>query len=198
MNLGGLFVLEPFIIPELYQQYGAEDEWTLSQLITASTTLPNNLTEVLSNHYATFVTEEDIAQIAGAGLNFIRLPIPFWAVETWSDVGTDGTNEVGEPFLARVCWTYILKILGWARKYGIRVNIDLHTVPGSQNGASSHPLLSGKTLILSGSSAFNHSGKIGQVNFMNGVMGVANAERTLDYIRAITEFISQVRVLHLV
>lgn len=28
---------------------------------------------------------------------------------------------------------------------------------------------------------------------MNGVMGVANAERTMDYIRVITEFISQVR-----
>lgn len=28
---------------------------------------------------------------------------------------------------------------------------------------------------------------------MNGVMGVANAERTLDYIRTITEFITQVR-----
>jgi glucan 1,3-beta-glucosidase len=29
------------------------------------------------------------------------------------------------------------------------------------------------------------------VNFMNGVMGVANAQRTLNYIRIITEFISQ-------
>ncbi|KAJ3552626.1 hypothetical protein NM688_g4050 [Phlebia brevispora] len=37
----------------------------------------------------------------------------------------------------------------------------------------------------------NHSGKLGQVNFMNGVMGLANAERTTDYIRVITEFISQ-------
>ena len=47
--------------------------------------------------------------------------------------------------------------------------------------------------VLTGVIAYNHSGKIGQVNFMNGVMGVANAERTLDYIRVITEFISQVR-----
>lgn len=65
-------------------------------------------------------------------------------------------------------------MLSWCRKYGIRVNLDLHTVPGSQNG-------------------YNHSGKLGQVNFMNGIMGYANAQRTLDYIRTITEFISQVR-----
>lgn len=69
---------------------------------------------------------------------------------------------------------YILQVLSWCRKYGIRVNLDLHTVPGSQNG-------------------YNHSGKLGQVNFMNGIMGYANAQRTLDYIRTITEFISQVR-----
>ena len=36
--------------------------------------------------------------------------------------------------MARTCWQYILKALGWARKYGLRVKIDLHTIPGSQNG----------------------------------------------------------------
>ena len=38
---------------------------------------------------------------------------------------------------------------------------------------------------------FNHSGKLGSVNWLNGVMGIANAERSLDYIRTITEFVSQ-------
>lgn len=40
---------------------------------------------------------------------------------------------------------------------------------------------------------YNHSGKLGSVNFLNGMMGIANAERTLEYIRVIAEFISQVR-----
>jgi glucan 1,3-beta-glucosidase len=38
---------------------------------------------------------------------------------------------------------------------------------------------------------YNHSGKSGSVNFLNGVMGLANAERALNYIRIIAEFISQ-------
>jgi hypothetical protein len=38
---------------------------------------------------------------------------------------------------------------------------------------------------------FNHGGKANAFNFLNGVMGIANAQRTLDYIRIITEFISQ-------
>ena len=59
----------------------------------------------LEDHYNTFITEQDIAEIAGAGLNWIRLQIPFWAIEAWADVGVDGNgNRVAEPFLARTCW----------------------------------------------------------------------------------------------
>ncbi|KAJ7478039.1 glycoside hydrolase family 5 protein [Mycena galericulata] len=169
VNLGGWFVLEPFIAPALFEPYpSAADEWDLTTLMRADGTLQAKL----EAHYDTFITEEDIAQIAGAGLNWVRVPIPFWAISTWSDVGTDGTSEVAEPFLEGVCWKYIVRLFGWARKYGIRVNLDLHTIPGSQNG-------------------FNHSGKLGQVNFLNGIMGIANAQRALDYIRIIAEFISQ-------
>jgi glucan 1,3-beta-glucosidase len=132
--LGGLFVLEPFISPALFQAYpGVRDEWDLTTAVSAS----GNLTDFLVQHYSTFITEEDIAQIAGAGLNWIRLPIPFWAIEKWDDIGSDNAPsgpEISEPFLARVCWQYILRVLEWARKYGIRVNLDLHTIPGSQNG----------------------------------------------------------------
>ncbi len=45
--------------------------------------------------------------------------------------------------------------------------------------------------VLISTSGYNHSGKQGQVNFMSGVMGYANAQRALEYIRVITEFISQ-------
>ncbi|KAJ7673603.1 hypothetical protein B0H17DRAFT_1140819 [Mycena rosella] len=41
----------------------------------------------------------------------------------------DGGTEVTEPFLA-AAWKHV--VLGWARKYGLRVNLDLHAVPGSQ------------------------------------------------------------------
>ncbi|KAJ7195067.1 glycoside hydrolase [Mycena pura] len=173
VNLGGWFVLEPFITPALFQAYpSAGDEWDLSTLMREDGTL----LEKLESHYNTFITEQDIAQIAGAGLNWIRLPIPFWAISTWSDVGTDAFpdagTEIAEPFLAGVAWEYIVRLFTWARKYGLRVNLDLHTIPGSQNG-------------------FNHSGKRGQINFLNGPMGIANAQRAVDYIRIITEFIAQ-------
>ncbi|KAG8910929.1 hypothetical protein FRC01_006043, partial [Tulasnella sp. 417] len=168
VNLGGWLVPEPFIVPALFEPYvngtpAAHDEWTLSQAMAADTA--NGGLDQLEKHYDTFIhsqTEEDFAQIAGAGLNWIRLPIPFWAVEKYPD----------EPFLEKVAWKYILKAFKWARKYGLRINLDLHTIPGSQN-------------------SYNHSGKGGQINFLYGPMGLANAQRTLDYLRVITEFISQ-------
>jgi len=67
---------------------------------------------------------------------------------------------------------YFLKAINWARKYGLRINLDLHCLPGSQNG-------------------WNHSGKLGTTGVLNGVMGLANAQRSLDYIRIIAEFVSQ-------
>ena len=47
--------------------------------------------------------------------------------------------------------------------------MELHTAPGSQNG-------------------YNHSGKGGQINWLNGVMGVANAERFVGIIEDFVEY----------
>lgn len=77
----------------------------------------------------------------------------------------------GEPFLSQVSWKYFLLALSWARKYGLRVNLDFHAVPGSQNG-------------------YNHSSKQGTTGFLNGVMGWSNYQRTINYIRTLGEFIS--------
>ena len=92
-----------------------------------------------------------------------------------------------------MCYRYIVQLFEWCRKYGIRVNLDLHTIPGSSSGwwlcwVSKEV---GLTLTPVG---YNFSGKGGgprQVNFLRGVMGMANAQRALNYIRIITEFISQ-------
>jgi glucan 1,3-beta-glucosidase len=169
VNLGGWFVLEPFITPEFYQRYnGSLDEWTLSEMMAKDTA--NGGLDQIEKHYATFITEKDIAQIAGAGLNWVRLPIPYWAIDKWGD----------EPFLAQKAWPYIVQALKWCRKYGLRVNLDLHTIPGSQNG-------------------YNHSGRLGpNPNWMYGIMGLANAQRSLDYMRTIVEFISQPEYVNVV
>lgn len=54
VNLGGLFVLEPFISPALFQKYpAAVDEWTLSTLMAADTA-SGGLNQI-EDHYNTFI-----------------------------------------------------------------------------------------------------------------------------------------------
>jgi glucan 1,3-beta-glucosidase len=126
-------------------------------------------TKNLQQHYDTFITEQDFAQIAGAGLNWVRIPIGYWAIMTLP----------GEPFIEGLAWNYFLKAIQWARKYGLRIELDLHAIPGSQNG-------------------YNHGGRLGVFNFLNSPAGLVSADRTLDIIRTLTEFITQPSVANII
>ncbi|KAH9452645.1 hypothetical protein MJO28_008441 [Puccinia striiformis f. sp. tritici] len=168
VNLGGWLVLEPFITPSLFEPYANSahpvvDEWTLCE------TLGTKAASTIENHYKTFITEQDFADIASAGLNWVRLPVAWWMIETLGN----------EPFVTGVSFKYFLKAITWARKYGLRINLDLHACPGSQNG-------------------WNHSGKLGTIGFLRGTMGIANAQRTLNYVRTLTQFISQSQYKHVI
>ncbi|KAF8749964.1 Cellulase (glycosyl hydrolase family 5) [Rhizoctonia solani] len=167
VNLGGWLVLEPFITPALYEPYmnastPTIDEWTLCENL-ANDPSSGGVAKAIEEHYKTFVTEEDFAQIAAAGLNWVRIPILTGLLKcTRRAVPRGGSMEVGSIGTA----------IEWARKYGLRLKLDLHTAPGSQN-------------------AYNHSGRMGRVGWLNGTMGIANAQRTLNHIRIFTQFISQ-------
>ncbi|KAJ3489581.1 hypothetical protein NLI96_g2026 [Meripilus lineatus] len=121
VNLGGWLVLEPWITPSLFDNTGNTnivDEWTFGQLQDR-----NTARNTLVNHWNTWITQSDFAAIAGAGLNHVRIPIGYWA---W-DV------SAGEPYIQGQL-PYLDKAIGWAKQYGLKVIIDLHGAPGSQNG----------------------------------------------------------------
>ncbi|KAH7886065.1 glycoside hydrolase family 5 protein [Phlebopus sp. FC_14] len=121
VNLGGWLVLEPWITPSIFDNTGNDaivDEWTFGQYQDYNTALG-----VLQNHWDTWITESDFAAIAAAGLNHVRLPIGYWAFE----VGP------GEPFIQGQL-PYLQKAITWASTYGLKVIVDLHGAPGSQNG----------------------------------------------------------------
>ncbi|KAG6886030.1 hypothetical protein C0993_005214 [Termitomyces sp. T159_Od127] len=83
VNLGGWLNTEP----------PAVDEWTLSEAMRSD--VANGGIDQLENHYKTFITEKDFAEIAGAGLNYVRIPLGYWAIEV----------RDGEPFLEKTSWT---------------------------------------------------------------------------------------------
>ncbi|KAJ9151160.1 Glucan 1,3-beta-glucosidase 2 [Pleurostoma richardsiae] len=166
VNLGGWLSLEPFITPDLFSydsDLGIIDEYTLC------TYLASNCASTLEKHYSTFVTESTFAEIADAGLDHVRIPFSYWAVETYS----------GDPYIFRTSWRYLLRGIEWARKYGLRVNLDLHALPGSQNG-------------------WNHSGRQGPIGWMNGTDGDLNVQRSKDVHDKLSQFFAQDRYTNII
>lgn len=114
-NLGNWLVLEKWMSPGIFDGTGAEDEIWLGRKLPADI-----LSAKLKEHRDSYVSEEDFAFIAKHGLNLVRIPVPFF-------IFGDRPPYPG-------CVEYLDKAFDWAEKYGLKILIDLHTVPGSQNG----------------------------------------------------------------
>ncbi|PHH78536.1 hypothetical protein CDD82_3003 [Ophiocordyceps australis] len=161
VNLGGWLSLEPFITPSLFNydsKLGIVDEWSLCQHLGASAS------KTLEAHYASFVTEQTFKDIAAAGLDHVRIPFSYWAVQVYT----------GDAYIYRTSWRYLLRGIEWARKYGLRVSLDLHGLPGSQNG-------------------WNHSGRFGTIGWLNGSEGQVNGQRSLELHDRLSKFFAQPR-----
>ncbi|KAK4052985.1 hypothetical protein OIO90_004109 [Microbotryomycetes sp. JL221] len=123
VSLGGWLLLEPFITPGMFQEAHRQDkrvvdQYTLCKYTTSRKTLESRLLQ----HYKTFMTEQDLKDIKAAGLNHVRIPVPFWAINTFS-----------EPYISSGVLYYLTWAVRWAGRQGIRVLIDLHGAPGAQN-----------------------------------------------------------------
>lgn len=115
VNLGNWLVLEKWMSPALFDGTDAEDEYYLPR------TLPPEVYEArIRLHRSSYITERDFARIAEIGLNAVRIPVPYFI---WGD---------RPPFLG--CLAELDNAFDWAEKYGLRILIDLHTAPLSQNG----------------------------------------------------------------
>lgn len=115
VNLGNWLVLEHWMSPHIFEGTNTEDEIWLGRALK-----PDELSARLKAHRDTYVTEEDFSFIAGQGLNLVRIPVPYF-------IFGDRPPYPG-------CVEYLDKAFDWAEKYGLKIMIDLHTVPGSQNG----------------------------------------------------------------
>jgi hypothetical protein len=71
-----------------------------------------------------YITEADVERVAALGLNLIRLPVWYQALET---------DQEGENGFAADGWERLDRFMGWARKHGVYVIVDLHGAPGGQN-----------------------------------------------------------------
>jgi len=122
VNLGGWLVLEPWITPSLFDPYMNAtnpplDEYTLTQMLGPFAR------GVMEHHWDTWLQRRDLEELAAAGITNVRIPVGYWMVDVRKD----------EPFVEGG-WKYLERALEWCQKIGLKVLIDLHGAPGSQNG----------------------------------------------------------------
>jgi len=95
----------------------AVDDYTFEQA------LGNKAASVLKeNHWDTYVSLEDVQDLAAAGVNMIRIPFGYWAFH--ESVG-------GDPFAALAGQQdQITRVLGYVAKYKMHAILDLHSAVG--------------------------------------------------------------------
>ena len=153
-NLGGWLLLEPWITPEIFRQLNGEeehivDEWTLAEFVDKDLAA-----DILETHWETFITKSDLEILANAGISHLRVPVGYWAVDVTQEEPFPPPRDDSAGILFHLKKAFI-----WAEELGLKILLDLHGAPGSQNG-------------------FDNSGKRGKVHWLDD----GNVERTLKII----------------
>eukprot|EP01060_Flectonema_neradi_P039067 TRINITY_DN845_c0_g1_i1.p1 TRINITY_DN845_c0_g1~~TRINITY_DN845_c0_g1_i1.p1 ORF type:complete len:633 (+),score=129.61 TRINITY_DN845_c0_g1_i1:56-1954(+) len=130
VNIGGLFVLEPWINPGI-TEWGDDvrDQLTYSQEAKKNTTMER----VLKDHWKNWYQPADFQKIKkDMQLNTIRLPLGWWYFAELANISS-GDYIVPEEKLTDINHP-INQVMKNATEAGLKVIIDLHGAPCSQNG----------------------------------------------------------------
>ncbi|KAJ9060169.1 hypothetical protein DSO57_1033758 [Entomophthora muscae] len=151
VNLGGWLVLEPWITPSLFEPFKGKSEGKMAvDEYTYTKILKHKAKPILESHWKNFVTEKDFIILKRAGINHVRIPVGYWAFnKTKKEPFIDGSLQ------------HLIRGVKLARKYKIKVMIDIHGAPLSQNG-------------------FDNSGRAGKARFLNDT---TSGPRMLDVLK---------------
>jgi glucan 1,3-beta-glucosidase len=141
VNLGGWLVLEKWMVPDVFRGTDAPDEYNLCLA------LDDKAKARLDRHRETFITDGDFRWIKDCGLNAVRLPVGYWAL------------EAPKPYVENS--RFISFALDQCRKNGLKLLLDLHGAPGSQNG-------------------WDHSGRSGPINWPKDPQYIQETLRVLE------------------
>lgn len=116
VNLSGWLILEPWVTPELFAGTGSLGEQTL-----VSSLGEEMYAELVAEHRASFITEDDFRRISERGLNAVRIPVPWYA---FGSEGPECGPRVG-------CLSELDNALTWAERHGVEVLLALAISPGA-------------------------------------------------------------------
>ena len=75
--------------------------------------------EALQQHFETFITEDNIKQIASWGFDHVRIPVDGWLF-----------LDKEKKILREKPLEYLDRCIGWCADYGLHAVSDLHNIAG--------------------------------------------------------------------
>jgi aryl-phospho-beta-D-glucosidase BglC (GH1 family) len=121
VNLGSLFIVEPWMTPNEWSKIGCSSVG--SEFDCVSKLGQAAADSAFQAHWARWITEDDIIEMKTFSLNTIRIPVGYWMMESLVDT-SEHFPRGGIQYLEKVC--------GWAADHGMYVIIDLHGAPMAQ------------------------------------------------------------------
>ena len=129
------------MVPDVYSKSEAQDEYSLCLA------LGDEAKGRLNRHREKFITAEDFRWIKACGLNAVRLPVGYWAL------------EAPKPYVENS--RFVDFAFDQCRENGLKLLLDLHGAPGSQNG-------------------WDHSGRSGPINWPKEPQNIRETLRILE------------------
>lgn len=122
VNLGSLFVFEPWIAENTWSSLGCSGQNSEFDCVNALG--QNTANANFQDHWGSWITKDDIATMSSYGLNAVRIPVGYWVRE---DIVYTDSEHFPQGALS-----YLEQICDWAADYGFYIIIDLHGAPGAQ------------------------------------------------------------------
>jgi aryl-phospho-beta-D-glucosidase BglC (GH1 family) len=122
VNLGSLFIIEPWMCGEEWKSMGCDGAKSEFDCIMALGQEAGNA--AFQKHWDSWITEQDMDKMKEYGLNTIRVPVGYWLVEDIVDRSSEHLPQGGMEKMDRLA--------EWAASRDMYVILDLHGAPGAQ------------------------------------------------------------------
>ncbi|KAL2065911.1 hypothetical protein VTL71DRAFT_3581 [Oculimacula yallundae] len=150
VNLGGWLAIEKGIDPKFFNDNGASAAVDEDSFCAVLGKIKCAL--LLEYRYATFFKTSDIDLYASYGVNVLRIPVSYWAF--MPAVNGDHYHTGSQLF-------HMARIANYAISKGMHIIVDLHGLPGGQNG-------------------LDNQGKTGDLNWWNNQTNFDYSMKTVD------------------
>jgi aryl-phospho-beta-D-glucosidase BglC (GH1 family) len=121
VNLGSLFIVEPWMSSNTWKSMGCGD--TKSEWDCVVSLGQEKANAAFQKHWNTFITADDFDKMKSYGINTVRIPVGHWFVEE---------TITSDEHWPRGGMTYLDKVADLAAARDIGVIVDLHGAPGVQ------------------------------------------------------------------